>query len=382
MAEQRLASNPFTAFAIGFQDPSAPGRFRAEQAQLEQERQAKRQAAQMSAFQLALENMGPNDPGRAAIEQKYAAMLGGGQAAENAVSALRATPAPRKTKALSPGDILVEEATGAEIARGLPREAAGTAESTAALRTRQRQIEDQMRLNNLTESQAVSVVDRFKRVLEPDAFGNRFLLDLATGEKEHIPPPSPRAAAPTPKAAQQGMSPEQAAAAGTGPVAATLQGVANLVGFAVSGQVAPQTTEARQTLRLYNKTIERLLVNNPRFPVAEQNFVRGLMADPNTFWKDPDDAVANVRKLQSHLDQQIQVKNDELNAFGISSKRRVELSDQISALREIRSLFPSQGQNVGRFGDMTSDELLDLDSSTLTPEEQLQHLEAIKSRGR
>lgn len=56
MANGRLASNPFTAFAIGFKDPAAPGRFRAEQAQLQQQRAAKQLQAKLGAAQLVLQN--------------------------------------------------------------------------------------------------------------------------------------------------------------------------------------------------------------------------------------------------------------------------------------------------------------------------------------
>ena len=66
MADTRLASNPFTAFAIGFEDPGAFGRHRAEQAQLQQQMQAKRQAAQLGAAQLVLQNPNASEAARQA----------------------------------------------------------------------------------------------------------------------------------------------------------------------------------------------------------------------------------------------------------------------------------------------------------------------------
>ena len=165
-----------------------------------------------------------------------------------------------------------------------------------------------------------------------------------------------------------GMQPEEAARAGTGPVARTLQGVSNMFGFMFAGQIAPQTIEARQTLNLFNKTMERSLVNNPRFPVAEQEFVRSLMPNTAEFFSDPDDAVAKVRQLQSYLKNQLNIKEQELLAPGLTSARKAELSDQISGLREVARMFP-QGGDPGRFGSMSTEQLSNVDIDSLSPEE-------------
>ena len=331
----RASEGSFAAF-LGM--PTAP----------DPEREAKKQAARMGAMRAALEVLEVGDPKRDAIEAKLAQHLGGGQAIANAVTAIR----PRATQS-----------------------------QTAAQRLREQKIQDQMQLNKLTRAQATDVVDKNVRITDSDPFGNRYQVNIATGERELIAGPGTQGPRPSAVAAQPaerpeaGMSPIEAAAEGTGPVAATLQGVSNLFGFMFQGQIAPRTTEARQTLGLFNKTMQRTLINNPRFPVAEQEFVRGLMPDPASFFKDPDDAVANVRKLESHVNQQIDIKTQELQAPGLTSARKVELSDQISALREIQRMFPDG--NAGQFSEMSVDDLMNVDVSNFTLEQAREYEAAL-----
>ena len=106
MAETRLASNPFTAFAIGFKDPSAPGRFRAEQAQLQQEQQIKRQQLRMALMEGALKTLPVGDPKRDAIEARMMQMTGGGQEMANAITQIRPQAPERETKIV--GQTLLE----------------------------------------------------------------------------------------------------------------------------------------------------------------------------------------------------------------------------------------------------------------------------------
>ena len=376
MAEQRLASNPFTAFAIGFKDPAAPGKFRAEQAQLQQQRAAKQLQARVGAAQLVLQN--PSAP-QAAIDAATGVLEEagmGGMAAGLRPGGVTITPAgqqpPGGTGAVPAGMTGVTQ--GGKFALAKTPVAPGSAESTAALRTRRQKINDQMRLNNLTEAQAVDVVDGNKRISRPDAFGNLYLVSTSTGDRELVAGPGtqgPTEPTPVPSSGAPqltGMQPEEAARVGTGPVARTLQGVSNLFGFMFTGQVAPQTVEARQTLNLFNKTMERSLVNNPRFPVAEQEFVRSLMPSTQQFFTDPDDAVSKVRQLQSYVRNQLSIKQQELAAPGLTSKRKADLSDQVSGLREIQRLFP-QGGDPGRFGSMSTEELSNIDIDSLSDAE-------------
>lgn len=344
------------------------------------------QQAKLAATQLALQNLTEGDP---RIEPLQQFMEQQGQGAVGAAlikqpSNITITQAGRQapgvTGPVPPGMGGLSKGDDFSLF-SVPKTGAGT--GTAGSRNRREKIEDLMRLNTgLTERQAVDVVDKNKVLSAPDKFGNLHLVSRTSGTSEVIAGPgAPRGSggapsAPEPTAGR--MSPAEAAREGTGPVANTLQTVSNLFGFLYSGQIAPKTVEARQTLGLFNKTIERVLINNPRFPVAEQNFIRTLVPNADKFFKDPDDAVANTLKLESYIDGQINIKEQEFAAPGLTSNRKAELSDQISALREVSRMFP-QKPATGRFGSMSRQELGSITNDQIAPSEKRAYLNALKA---
>lgn len=111
-------------FGAGFDNPA--GAFAAQQ-RTQQAQQASRQkaeAAKISAFRLALEQMPIEDPRRTEIEARVAQHFGGDQAAANFVTTLRPKAAKPERETLSRGQKIVEFPPGGgppvEVARGVP----------------------------------------------------------------------------------------------------------------------------------------------------------------------------------------------------------------------------------------------------------------------
>lgn len=67
------------------------------------------------------------------------------------------------------------------------------------------------------------------------------------------------------------------------------------------------TQEAREDIRLFNQEVKRAIVNNPRFPVAEQEIVQKMLTDPNAWFKNPATAVVNFRQLIDWIDRKADV---------------------------------------------------------------------------
>jgi hypothetical protein len=137
--------------------------------------------------------------------------------------------------------------------------------------------------------------------------------------------------------------------------------VSNLFGFLAEGQLFPENTQARQKLNLFNKAAQESLIQNPRFPVAEQQFVKSLLPSTDTILKDPDDAVSNLVELQSHLEAKIQANTRSIESGLITDKRRGELANQNDGMTRILSLM---GDTSGPVQVQTVDEAMKLAPGT------------------
>ena len=127
---------------------------------------------------------------------------------------------------------------------------------------------------------------------------------------------------------------------GTGPFAKIQTGISNVFGPLSDRQAFfEDTTTAKQRIRTFNQTLKTALVNNPRFPVAEQEIVAKALPDVEAFFKDPDTAVADAKQLRKTLEDFKTSKNKELKSKNITSERRGELADQVSRLDEALSLM-------------------------------------------
>ena len=137
---------------------------------------------------------------------------------------------------------------------------------------------------------------------------------------------------------------------GTGPFAKIQAGISNVIGPFVEGTLFKDTTDARQQVRTFAQIAKTRLVNNPKFPVAEQEIVAGLLPDQNEFFRDPDTARSNLRELKGFFVTSKAVKEKEAKKEKISAERRADLADQISGIDEILSLMetPKTGKTEGK----------------------------------
>lgn len=96
---------------------------------------------------------------------------------------------------------------------------------------------------------------------------------------------------------------EESAASATGP-RGSLGALANSL-FGLLGRDAPipadEIAAARQDIRLFNQIAKTAIVNNPRFPVAEQEIVQQMLPSPSTFFANPSVEFNKVLQLQEFL---------------------------------------------------------------------------------
>ncbi len=173
----------------------------------------------------------------------------------------------------------------------------------------------------------------------------------------------------------------------TGPVSGTLQAFNNLFGFLVPGQIAPNTSEARNRIRLFNKNVVQSLVINPRAPVAEQAIIQGFLTDPTRFFADPDEAVTNMLNLRVFLEDTRQAKATALARRDIGKKQRAEFTEQVTAIDSVLGRIPTREQlspqqqaiTVEDVNNMTIDEIVNVPLEGLSREvedEMIRRLEA------
>ena len=193
----------------------------------------------------------------------------------------------------------------------------------------------------------------------PDQFGQYTRVNSVTNEStpvagedtqritEEMQAAQPEAAQPAAEATTPGAQPERlslesAVMEGTGPFAAIRAGVSNVIGPFVEGEIFEETASAKQKVRTFNQFAKSALVNNPKFPVAEQAIVQRLLPDVEAVFLDPDRARTALGELKGSLNEMHDAKLKELTKPDITSKRRAELSDQMSRVNEIITLMTEE----------------------------------------
>lgn len=150
---------------------------------------------------------------------------------------------------------------------------------------------------------------------------------------------------------------ENAALAGTGAWAkawAAFNAVAGGAGLdAAFGQNGffPQTTANRQYLRDLRQVGKTALVNNPRFPVAEQKNVDELFPDPEALWTNPRTEMQKVPILRNTLNANLTANNEAIAGGGLTKEEQSRLSsNNIEIRRALRMLGPGDA-SLGALGD-------------------------------
>lgn len=207
-----------------------------------------------------------------------------------------------------------------ERSRQLQRERFELGGGTKATQ-RQRKIRD-LKDRGFSDNDAQDIADGRMTVKSDPITKENVLINRATGEQRRLglgvgtqpagqaqPPGQPaqaRPAAPTQRPARltieerkslldanasidrtvnlmRGLRPEQ----GTGPGPSTLIPIADFVAGLFGGRAGEESQQQRAKLKNFNQLAKTALVNNPRFPVAEQELVQGLLPDADSFFVNP-----------------------------------------------------------------------------------------------
>lgn len=334
----------------------------------------KAQIAKRAALQLALERTPIDAPNRPELEAEFGRLTG----VPTIGLSFRPEAAEPEAFTLGPNQTRFEQSPGQPprpVARGVA--SSGTARATET----QRGIAE-LQARGFALEDAQDIQRGRVRATTPDAFGNIFLVNSATGEMKlarrggGAPPPRERGEGPDPQPQQPGLAPLESASVGVGPVARAKQLLSDFIGPFIDGGIFQDTVQARQRLGLFNKTLERSLINNPKFPVAEVGRVGELLPNVNTFFTDQDAARNNLIQTRDFMRSLASIKQSEMEAPGVTSKRKAELADQISILRENLALFgPLPGGNISA---MTPDQLTTVDVKSLTDQQLIDYLERIE----
>jgi len=139
---------------------------------------------------------------------------------------------------------------------------------------------------------------------------------------------------------------EEAALGGTGPYSKLYAGLdAFFGGLGVDAAFGkegffPQTQANRNKLRNFNQLAKIVLVNNPKFPVAEQEIVSKMLANPDEFWNNPDNEANKYRELRTTLSL--------VRGFTANAIKDASTDDVFELQQKVRELDNGQVQLVVR----------------------------------
>lgn len=131
----------------------------------------------------------------------------------------------------------------------------------------------------------------------------------------------------------------------TGVLPALAEVAQRIVGQTGANVVLPEFTERRQAFLNVQNEIIRAVINNPRFPVAEQERIRReLNIEPSVF-TDPQTLISRIRALDSTL--RTSLENRERESRDITLPRDVRVG-ALQAANEARNLLQILGVPQGR----------------------------------
>lgn len=191
---------------------------------------------------------------------------------------------------------------------------------------------------------------------ETDDFGNIRAVNIATGEVRNLSgQQGSRGAEAGAKVPGQNAGRGQrgqgdvfgAVEEGTGPIAGLRAATNAVVGPFIEGTPFENTARARAGLRNFAQEAKTALVNNPRFPVAEQQIVQELMPDPGRFWVDPDAERDKLRELRSFLQNKISQNRRSMSSGQVTQDEHGRLANQIESIERVLGLMGSPDQAGG-----------------------------------
>ena len=227
---------------------------------------------------------------------------------------------------------------------------------------RERRISDMMSTYSIDRQTASRIVDNVDTVVPDPVTGMPQVVDRITGQSRpaNAPGATPAAApaapgaAPTatPGAAPTAQAPQQRSlydlaqtpfTTGAGPAAA--EGAQRVLGQVGLNVVPPEFTERRQTFLNVQNDVIKGIMNNPRFPVAEQERIRREINIEPSMLTDPQTLTARIRTLDNTLRSSLTNRERE------GADTSLPVTDRREALRaanDIRNLLTTLGVPQGR----------------------------------
>lgn len=222
---------------------------------------------------------------------------------------------------------------------------------------------DQLRARGFSQNDAEDIASNRVRLTKPDQFGNVSLVNVATGERKLVGErKGPGADVPGDDAetgditsidtdlAQRTLA--DAARGGTGPWSNLKAAVDAVVGGALDIEsMFPDNADNRTYLRTVNQIAKTALVNNPKFPVAEQKIVQDLLPSPDDFWTNPQTEANNVDILSTVLKTMVTQNTKSIQSGNVTQKRAGELANKNDEIGRILMLIsPTGGTSGGSVG--------------------------------
>lgn len=212
---------------------------------------------------------------------------------------------------------------------------------------RDRKITEMVKERGFSVQEAQDLVDGRVRAMAPDAYGNVWIVNVATKSVELAGGGEPRGGAAPPKVTGDvGLGPDEittlegAIRGGVGPWKSFYAFLdATVGGIAGAGSLFPETAQNRQFLREFAQIAKTVLVNNPRFPVAEQKIVARMLPDPDRFWQNPDTAALEARSLRKFIAELRDSKGEQLSDPRLTLNTKARLGDQVVAIEQILALM-------------------------------------------
>lgn len=226
-----------------------------------------------------------------------------------------------------------------------------------------------LRSRGFSQTEAEDIAAGRVKVTPPDQFGNVYLVNTATGERRVAgggqpqggQPGPQRQAAPSIGASRPNMA--EATREGTGPwrrIGSAMDAVfGGLIG---RGSLFPETAENKATIRSFNQLAKSALVNNPRFPVAEQQIVAQMLPDPDALFTNPENEVQKLETLRQTLNDVLAINQEAISSGQITQEEVGLLANKNAEIRRVLALMGgqvnrTQPQQRGP-SDMSDEELL------------------------
>ena len=169
-------------------------------------------------------------------------------------------------------------------------------------------------------------------------------------QREWVVPPQQGANSPTgvsidpnPPSPDEAVSDEhsvfEAVNEGIGPVSAGRNFINQTIGAVMDGTPYAETARAKQGIRQFNQEAKTALVNNPRFPVAEQKIIQDMLPNPDRVMSDPDAARGDLVEMRSFLLNKRQNNVRAIQSGDVTTDKAEELKNQVAGIDRVINLM-------------------------------------------